>query len=376
MTSRSLRLAIRADSGTQIGTGHIRRSLALAKALRARGHAVTFISRVLEGRVPASGDLAGYDPVWLPAPERPVAPKADTPSHAVWAEVPWERDAVETAAALSQQPPDWLILDHYAFDARWQERVRATLPRSVKLMVWDDLADRRHGCDMLLDQNLGRRAEDYDALLPEECDRLIGPRFAILRPEFADLRARSLARRAAYPGLRQLLVSMGGVDLPNTTSAVLRAVSEFAPPLERITVVMGSGAPALAQVRALAAASAVPTDVVVDTPRMAELMVAADLAIGATGGTAWERCALGLPALTIVLADNQAPAGAALSAKGATLSLGRAGAPGLVGRLQAAFQELAKGDALVEMGRRASEVTVTIILSISGSRSHSNRSSS
>ena len=190
-------------------------------------------------------------------------------------------------APLSRDVPDWLVMDHYALDARW---MRAACPAGTRRMVIDDLADRPHDCDLLLDQNLGHIASDYDGLVPDSCTRLMGPRYALLRPEFAERRAAALAARADR-GLQTLMISMGGIDAPDATSTVLGALRDAPLPLGlRISVIMGARAPALETVRALAQSMPRPTEVAVDVDDMAARMAAADLAIGAGGGTTWERC--------------------------------------------------------------------------------------
>ncbi len=140
---------------------------------------------------------------------------------------------------------------------------------------------------------------------------------------------------------------MGGIDAPNATGAMLAALPEGL----QVTVVMGSAAPHLAAVRALAAQKG--ARVLVDTPDMADLMAEADLAIGGVGGSAWERCALGLPTLMVVLADNQAPAAASLAATGAAVLIGRAEDPGLDAALHAALAGLASPGALAAMSAAA-----------------------
>jgi UDP-2,4-diacetamido-2,4,6-trideoxy-beta-L-altropyranose hydrolase len=227
-------------------------------------------------------------------------------------------DANETANALRNRSLDWLIVDHYALDADWE---RAVLPPGARLMVIDDLANRPHVADLLLDQNLGRLSSDYDGLVPDHCQRLIGPSHALLRPEFAKLRPNALARRpAAQP--HHLLITMGGVDAPDATGRVLRALQTIASPASRlhydVTVVLGSNALWRAQISDLVTRMPCPTRLLVDTPDMAKLMVRADLAIGAAGSTSWERCCLALPALTVILADNQREAAAHLARAGAT----------------------------------------------------------
>ena len=307
-----MKIAFRADASVQIGTGHVMRCLTLAAELRRRGHTCRFVCRDLPGHLSQMIGDAGFDLTLLPAPADDFKAGADDPSHATGAKGPWKLDAAQTLAAA--QDIDWLVVDHYAFDARWQT---GALAPGVRLAVIDDLADRAHATDLLLDQNLGRLSKDYDDLLPQKAERLIGPKYAILRPEFAALRETALARRAERGNtVKTVLISMGGVDLDNATGAVL---SVLGAQLDlRITVVMGANAPALDLIRAQGRR----VQVIVNTSDMAGLMAKADLAIGAAGGASWERCALGLPTLVAVLADNQAEAAVALSTAGAAIEIG------------------------------------------------------
>jgi UDP-2,4-diacetamido-2,4,6-trideoxy-beta-L-altropyranose hydrolase len=187
-------------------------------------------------------------------------------------------------------------------------------------MVIDDLADRSHDCDLLLDQNLGRNEEDYMDLLMGESIQLIGPKYALLRPEFALLRSQSLARRKSKPQLRQLLITMGGVDKENATSQILNALKACQLPADlHIVIVMGPHAPWLDQVQALSLELSWRNDVLIGVNNMAQLMVDSDLAIGAAGSTSWELCCLGLPSFTLVLAENQLTSGMALHNAGAAI---------------------------------------------------------
>jgi UDP-2,4-diacetamido-2,4,6-trideoxy-beta-L-altropyranose hydrolase len=242
-------------------------------------------------------------------------------AHAGWLGCDWQTDARQTIAAMGGHRPDWIVVDHYALDAGWEAELHAN---AARMLAIDDLADRSHCCELLLDQNLGRQASDYEGRVPPGCRILAGPRYALLRREFAALRERSLPRRAA-PVLRHLLIAMGGVDQLNATGSVLRALQRCdLPPGCRISVVMGPFSPWLNSVCKQAGRMPWPTEVLVDVDDMAQLMADSDLAIGAAGGTAWERCCLGLPALLVVLADNQIPGARALEASGAAVLLGDA----------------------------------------------------
>lgn len=296
------RIAFRADASVEIGTGHVMRCLTLADALAREGAECLFICRAMPGDLMEVIAQRGHTARPLPAAEALPAHDASGPAHVHWLGVEWTQDARETRAAIDPAPVDWLAVDHYALDRRWEEALR---PSCRHLMVIDDLADRAHACDLLLDQNTGRREADYAALLPAGAPVLAGPRYALLRPEFAALRAESLARRR-QPRLERLLVTMGGIDKDNVTERVLDALDGCPlPPDLEITVVMGPQAPWREQVEARAARMRNATHVRVGVDDMARLMTDSDLAIGAAGSTSWERCALGLPSILLVLAENQ-----------------------------------------------------------------------
>ena len=318
-----MHVAFRADASLQIGTGHVLRCLTLADALRERGASCTFVCRPHQGHLLALIEQRGHQALALPELQEGAQPNHNGTAHGHWLGTDWTTDAQHTQQALRTrtggQPVDWLVADHYALDARWEEALR---PQAHRIMAIDDLADRPHACDLLLDQNLGRSEADYDGLLKGETTTLIGPHYALLRPEFAALRAQSLARRQANPQLRRLLITMGGVDKDNATGQVLAALQSCNLPADlRVTVVMGPHAPWLAQVQAQAAQMPWHTEVLVGVNNMAQLMAQSDLAIGAAGSTSWERCCLGLPTIQVVLAQNQEAIALALGRFGAALML-------------------------------------------------------
>lgn len=283
-----MKVAFRVDASLDIGTGHVMRCLTLASALRARGSECRFVCLELPGEMSARIAALGF-PVSLLTEEA-------------------------VATTFAAQSWDWLVVDHYGLDARWESAMR---PLARRILAIDDLADRVHDADMLLDQSPGRIESQYGALLPPDSRRLIGPRFALLRPQFAAARQSSLARRKA-PRLSRILLTMGGIDQPNATGRVLSALAGGRVGADtEVTVVMGGQAPALEQVRTLAASMPFACNVRADVVDMAGLMAASDLAIGAGGGTALERCCLGLPTIAVVLAENQRAGTRALAMHGA-----------------------------------------------------------
>ena len=316
-----MHIVFRADASIQIGTGHVMRCLTLADALRERGVRCTFICRLHCGHLLDMIAQRGHHAVALPHGGTTIHHRPADLAHAAWLGSDWQSDAQQTNEALGNDNVDWLVVDHYALDHRWEQALR---PHCQNLMVIDDLADREHDCDVLLDQNLGRSPQDYDGLHKPHTATYIGPLYALLRPEFAQLRSQSLARRVE-PKLKHLLITMGGVDKDNATGQVLKALRDCHLSTDlRITVVMGPRAPYLADVQQQAAQMPRPNQVLVGVKEMAQLMADSDLCIGAAGGTSWERCCLGLPTLLLVLADNQLPGAQALEKAGAALVVGNA----------------------------------------------------
>ncbi len=351
-----LNIGFRVDAATWIGIGHVMRCLTLADAMRKRGHSCQFISRSHAGNLIAHIRSKGYAVTPLPGIDKVLSgPTAGSvqPDHSSWLGCHWSEDAAQSLAALKDSSVDWLIIDHYALDSRWESELQAVCRR---VMVIDDLADRSHDCDLLLDQTIGRRPSDYLPWLKESAEVLCGSQYALLRPEFAGLRSRSLLRRRTGD-IRHVLITMGGVDQHNATGQVLNALDCTGfPQGGRITVVMGATAPWLAEVQQQAGRLAMLVEVRTDVHDMAELMAVSDLAIGAAGATSWERCCLGLPAIMVVLAANQTGVAAGLKEAGAaeiiedTLQIG-ARLPRLIETL------LASPERCREMSQRAATVT-------------------
>jgi UDP-2,4-diacetamido-2,4,6-trideoxy-beta-L-altropyranose hydrolase len=321
-----MRVAFRTDASLLMGSGHLMRCLTLADALKAQGEQCYFISRAHPGHLLELIRQRGFAVTVLPAEIiTPPANAKDTsegtkdPVHAPWLGCDWQADVKQTRETLYKLQPHWLVVDHYALDQRWETALRA---HYQKLLVIDDLADRPHQCNLLLDQNLGRQPQDYANLVSVSCKVLVGPQYALLRPEFAALRTYSLQRRQ-QPVLKQVLITMGGVDQSNATCQVLQALKGCTLPQDcRIIVVMGLQAPWLPQVREEAKDMPWLTEVLVNISDMAQCMAASDLAIGAAGSTSWERCCLGLPTLLVVLADNQRFGAQALQDAQAALLIG------------------------------------------------------
>lgn len=311
-----MEVVIRVDASLEIGTGHVMRCLTLANALTEKGDVCHFICREHPGHLLDVIEARGHRIHRLPVESASDidCQDASLPAHAHWLGSDWSIDARQTSQYLQDHQPDWLVVDHYGLDQRWEQQLRLVCN---KLMVIDDLADRAHDCDLLLDQTFGREAGAYQKWVPDHCKLLIGSKYALLRPEFAALRQYSLERRNSAE-LKHLLITMGGVDKDNATGEVLAALKRC-PLLAdcKITVVMGATAPWLTSVQEQAATLPWEVTVRVNVSDMAQLMADSDLAIGAAGSTSWERCVLGVPTLMLVLADNQREIAMGLEVSGA-----------------------------------------------------------
>lgn len=274
------------------------RCLTLADALKQRGAQVRFVSRHMPENFRASLRSKGHGFKFLTSSRDGAA--IDDVAHSHWLGVSQADDAAETSEALSDQAWDWLIVDHYALDARWETSAR---PLVKSILVIDDIADRSHDCDVLLDQNFyDDMNERYVGKVPAHCSLLLGPRYALLRQEFRDARKQAKPRSGS---VKRILVFFGGVDADNYTALAIKALGriEFSEVHVHVDVVIGAQHPYRDQIEMTCAEQAFTCHV--QTDRMAELMTAADLAIGAGGSATWERCCLGLPTLTICTAENQ-----------------------------------------------------------------------
>jgi UDP-2,4-diacetamido-2,4,6-trideoxy-beta-L-altropyranose hydrolase len=279
-----------------MGTGHFMRCLTLANALKLHGADCRFISRYLPEHLQDMLRIEGHAFAQLRASSTDSF--SEELSHSRWLGVSQSTDAADSVFALADQYWDWLVVDNYALDAYWESHLRKV---SKQILVIDDIADRVHDCDMLLDQNFSFDMETrYSGKLPLHCRRLLGPRYALLRHEFRQWRESTRARTGP---VKRILVFFGGVDADNFTGRAVSALSDLDLQNVHVDVVIGAKHPARHEIEV--ACSTHRFHLHVQTDRMAELMATADLAIGAGGTATWERCCVGLPTLAICTANNQ-----------------------------------------------------------------------
>lgn len=294
-----MNIVIRTDSSALIGSGHLMRCLTLAERYRREGNNVFFICRDLVGNMAYLVSEKGFELVMLPA----AAKRSDLDGYAKWLTVSQEQDAAETIGAIKKLGvTDRLVVDSYAIDATWEKRLRSY---AAEIMVIDDLANRHHDCDRLLDQNFYLNKESrYLGLVPDKCQLLLGPQYALLREEFYKVKK---SMRIRDGQLSNILVFYGGVDATDETSKAIQALQSL----------QNAGVICDLQVTVVVGASNERKDDIVrsckqagflylcQVSNMAELMAEADLMLGAGGSTTWERCFLSLPAIVTSIAENQ-----------------------------------------------------------------------
>lgn len=309
-----MEVIVRADASAVIGTGHVRRCLTLAESLRDRGAGVRFVMRTHPGHLADQVERRGFAVTRLPVR---TSADLDTP-YGAWLGSSWREDADETHAACGAAGGDgqWVVVDHYAIDARWETAMRSA-GRSV--LAIDDLADRPHRCDLLLDQNLvGGMDARYASLLPSGCTTLLGPRYALLQPEYAALHGNARVRAGL---VRRMLVCFGGVGDLALTVRGLEAICAVPRPGLEVDVVLPGRAEAIAEVRSRFA-SRMTLRVHPEVRSLAPLFAETDLCLGSGGSSTWERLCLGVPSLVVTVAANQRPVAEAAHADGLIRWLG------------------------------------------------------
>jgi len=306
-----MNIVIRADASIHIGSGHIMRCLVLANALREQGHTVSFASRPQQGDRVEFVRNKGFEVYELVIPAYWQSPQ-NSADYVAWLQVPWQKDAESLIHQVDNV--DLLIVDHYGLNADWELLVKNSL--LCKVFAIDDLV-RKHQADLILDQTLLRNSLEYKDINPRSVV-LVGCDFALLKPNFISYREKAL-EVSVLPLEVKILISMGGVDQPNATLQTLEALSKIIGNKPSVTVLLSSAAPHYQSVKNFSLEHSSWVNHIGFVENMAELMLAHHIAIGAPGGTSWERACLGIPSIIIPLADNQQTISAKLVQVGAVI---------------------------------------------------------
>lgn len=312
----------RVDASIKIGTGHVMRCLTLANDLKENGVASHFVCRAHIGHMAEKIKSEGHGITLLPVDQEFVN-NADTNSsskYESWLGADWLKDAEGTVNAIAEFMPVWLVVDHYAINAKWERIVKAEA--GVKIMLISGMTNQEHVCDLLLDQTYSSEGERrWDGLVPRSCELLVGPKFALLRPEFIAAR-RKLRQREC--NIRRIFIAFGGVDEPNATSVALDAVLELGRTGIAVDIVIGRANPNRAQLQSKCQLL-IEVSLHIEPTNIAELMLNADLAISGGGAMLLEQCYLHLPSIVVSIADNQIKPAQSLHGIGAVIYVGDLG---------------------------------------------------
>ncbi|MFB4167773.1 UDP-2,4-diacetamido-2,4,6-trideoxy-beta-L-altropyranose hydrolase [Virgibacillus sp. JSM 102003] len=292
-----MKICFRVDASIEIGTGHVMRCLTLAEFFKRKGHFCVFISRLREGHLNKLITAKGFEILELQTIDRQS--EIYSIKHSNWLGVTKNSDIVETKNLITNRNLqfDWIIIDHYGIDRVWEDEIRECIP---KIMVVDDLADREHSCEILLDQNYYRnRNQRYLNLVPDKCTLLLGPRYGLLRDEFIHLCDLPKPIRDN----KAILVFYGGSDPTNETLKALNSIKEIEKDNLIIHVVVGTTNPNRHLIEK--ECNKYNYNYHYNIAYMAKLLHEVDVAICAGGSFTWERYCIGVPAITTAIAYNQ-----------------------------------------------------------------------
>jgi len=350
-----LRVLFRVDASTAIGAGHAMRCLALAQVMRESGHAAWLLSRAMPERIAERYASSG---VLRVQPERLLA-CASEPVPADEGSIGSVDDALDTADAATALKAHWVVADGYGLQLSWQRELRAQLThtgssgaRGTRLAVLDDEARAEEwAADLLLNQNLGVTPARYGGRSGNAVV-LAGAPYALLR---AELRRHLPVQRQQVPQATKVLVTMGGSDPENITTRCIEAMGMLERRPLALRIVVGDANPHGEQIAAALRAlpSWVESHMITGVADMAPHFLWADLAVSAGGSTLWELAAFGVPALVLVLAENQQGGVQACEVAGTVESLGasdRLTPAGMAARVNALLDDEARRRRMAEAG--------------------------
>ncbi|MFT9819922.1 UDP-2,4-diacetamido-2,4,6-trideoxy-beta-L-altropyranose hydrolase [Lysinibacillus sp. NPDC056185] len=280
-------ICFKVDASIQIGSGHVMRCITLANQLKDKGMNITFITRDLKGNM--NKYIAKHFSIR-------VLPKIEIEDSWQWISDNWQQDVVETIDVLDGMVFDLFVVDHYAIDFKWEKRIR---PYTREIMVIDDLANREHDCDILLDQNFYSNMNDrYNKLVPKHCKKYLGPNNALLREEFIK------EVYLNYNKNNNILISFGGSDPTGETLKVCKLLKNIIPNKYIITIIIGSSNPEKLLIERFCELNNQFTSYF-NVTNMARLINESSFCIGGGGVSVIERCVLKKPTLIITVAENQ-----------------------------------------------------------------------
>ncbi|EMM0834336.1 UDP-2,4-diacetamido-2,4,6-trideoxy-beta-L-altropyranose hydrolase [Enterobacter ludwigii] len=300
-----MKIAFRVDASLSIGSGHVVRCLTLADALRKKGAHCVFITKAHPGNLIELIKSRSFDVFIIPT--GPDSGEEYIQNEKFWLGGTQRDDAIKSIDLCKSNnfTPDAMITDHYSLDDSWEKIFQSHFPEA-KIIVIDDLCNRKHECYLLIDSTLERQSVEYKPFVSSECILLMGTDYALLREDFAQLRSLAYEKRKNIASPRKVLITMGGVDINNITGALLKKISNnIDTQIDLITVVLGVSCPHKDEIIRIAKECKFNVEVLININNMPQVMLENDIAIGALGSTTWERAVLGLPTINLAIAENQ-----------------------------------------------------------------------
>ena len=290
-------IIIRADATETIGTGHVMRCIALAQELRRRCSDIHFVMSPAPSTVISRLEKEGF--TW----------------EIIHGETGTHRDADMTCAIARRLSASWIILDGYKFGGDFQKAIK---DHELGLLCIDDYghADQYHA-DIILNQNI--YAEDIIYPANDKTRLLLGSRYALLRKEILPWRE----DRCLNPGpAKKIVITMGGSDPQNATLLVLHALQKLPVHAFSARIVIGGSNPHAGIISESIRSTSHDVELLRDVSNIGEIFAWADLAITSGGSTTLELAYIGVPMITLVIADNQKRVCESLDRKKAAINMG------------------------------------------------------
>ena len=291
-----MNIVFRVDSSIKIGSGHLVRCINLAKELIKKNISISFLSRAHLGNLNELVKKEGFNLITLK--KKDIYDESDE-DYSSWLGVSQKDDAIESIDAMGNLECDLLIIDHYGIDHEWEKTLKN---KAKKILVIDDLANRKHECDFLLDHNYRIDSKKrYLNLIQEKTELLVGPEFALLNEAFYQNRKIKKYSEKEYINLFIFLSSNIRQDLIYRFIKILEK-KDFNK--IKTHIVLGKNASIISNIREIKRENP-NINFYEYLPNLAKLMVNSDIAIGAGGVTTLERMCVGLPSIVISIAENQ-----------------------------------------------------------------------
>jgi UDP-2,4-diacetamido-2,4,6-trideoxy-beta-L-altropyranose hydrolase len=202
-------VAIRVDANSDIGMGHLRRCLTLAKQLHSDGFVVQLICRSFCDKN-VEKLVKDFNVAFLNQPEI-IYNYSDSQSQELW-------DAETTLSIIGHYPSyiSWVIVDSYQLSELWEKTISQA---GHKILAIDDFRNRRHHADLLLSDTSISFSKEMNGN-KNDFYELVGSKYTLVDSEYAFIQEPSIS--LVKP--KRILISYGGSDPTDETTKALEAI--------------------------------------------------------------------------------------------------------------------------------------------------------